>query len=295
MNPFFEAYQFGVKNIVSPEAHSKLLCEVGKLALSDDSCSDRGCFHKRLLVNKKVGTRFLARCHKCESCHSIKYWHWVGRLQCEQKDHQVSSVLTLTYSDSHLWSNDISQLYSDVQKFFKILRKAGYKFRYFVAGEYGGKLGRPHFHVILFGIGAERRYHRLPDQHFIKRSWHRGHVLHDQLTGRGVGYVAKYVQKKQSTHSIYRMSQSLGLPYIKQVLKRFVKRYPSAVLNYSKFRIGKISFPLYGSFSQNFRKYLLEIGGLFSELSPFALEIQSVRDFTRGYQFRKCLIPNVQT
>ena len=60
-------------------------------------------------------------------------------------------MLNLTYDDAHLPEH--GQLWKDeLQRFFKRLRKGGYKFRYVASGEYGEKTRRPHFHIALFGM-----------------------------------------------------------------------------------------------------------------------------------------------
>ena len=65
--------------------------------------------------------------------------------------HKVSCMLNLTYSDAFLPEH--GQLYKDdLQRFFKRLRKAGFKFRYVASGEYGDQSRRPHFHIALFGV-----------------------------------------------------------------------------------------------------------------------------------------------
>ena len=65
--------------------------------------------------------------------------------------HKVSCMLNLTYNDD--WIPEHGQLVKDdLQRFFKRMRKAGFKFRYVASGEYGDKTRRPHFHIALFGL-----------------------------------------------------------------------------------------------------------------------------------------------
>lgn len=70
----------------------------------------------------------------------------------EQKLHERSCFITLTYNKEHVPS-DGSLRYRDCQLFLKRLRSRIYpvKVRYFLVGEYGEK-GRPHYHALLFGI-----------------------------------------------------------------------------------------------------------------------------------------------
>lgn len=92
----------------------------------------------------------------------------------------------------------------DCQLFFKRLRKiqASQSFsnlsqrtiKYYLAGEYGGKGGRPHYHIILFNA----------DTRFIERAWKLG-AIHYGDSARGVteasiGYCLKYISKKTFVH-----------------------------------------------------------------------------------------------
>ncbi|WGL31493.1 replication initiator protein [Dipodfec virus UOA04_Rod_1143] len=94
-------------------------------------------------------------CGHCRACSYNKQADWATRLSFEAKSYPKQSVLFLglSYNDEHLPENQ--SLYKrDVQLFFKRLRKfiAPRKCRFFMAGEYGEKHNRPHYHVILFGV-----------------------------------------------------------------------------------------------------------------------------------------------
>ena len=59
--------------------------------------------------------------------------------------------VTLTYKGDVPGS--VTLLTADVQKFVRSLRKAGHKVRYMIAGEYGERKGRAHWHAVLFFKG----------------------------------------------------------------------------------------------------------------------------------------------
>lgn len=113
----------------------------------------------------------------------------------ENKFHDRSAFVTLTYNDEHLPSG-ASLVKADAQNFFKRLRKFR-KVRFFLAGEYGEVGRRPHYHAIIFGVND------LPeDIHVLEKAW--------SLDGKAIGfvdvkkveyascaYVARYVVKKQ--------------------------------------------------------------------------------------------------
>lgn len=73
-----------------------------------------------------------------------------------------------------------------------------------MAGEYGGKLGRPHFHAILFGIGfadriplkKNRQGQILYTSEELTSIWGQGHVSIGDVSFQSAAYVARYVMKK---------------------------------------------------------------------------------------------------
>lgn len=97
-----------------------------------------------------------------------------------------SSFVTLTYADAHLtFRSGVSQLVkSDLQKWFKRVRKAGYKFRYYAVGEYGSHTYRPHYHILVFGHVPEK---------VIRKSWQKGLVHIGKVSSASVMYCLKYV------------------------------------------------------------------------------------------------------
>lgn len=113
-------------------------------------------------------------------------------------------MLNLTYDDAYLPEH--GQLWKDdLQRFFKRLRKAGFKFKYVASGEYGEQTRRPHFHIALFGvdfdsdrvlfgraIGGDRTY----ISKSVTESWHKGNHLIGTLNFESAAYIARYIMKK---------------------------------------------------------------------------------------------------
>lgn len=95
----------------------------------------------------------LVPCGRCAFCTATLRSDWAVRLHYEAKKHVGSKFVTLTYNNENLkWAHNNQQLdKEDLQNFFKRLRKAGHKARYFAVGEYGSQTFRPHYHIILFG------------------------------------------------------------------------------------------------------------------------------------------------
>lgn len=107
--------------------------------------------------------------------------------------------VTLTYRDSpqrvvdrahrSLWNRH-------AQRFVRAIRKRGHEVRYLIAGEYGSRRGRAHWHCLLFGMG--RRPSWLKSQRFAQiAEWSHGHVdVKTVLTESRVRYVVKYLLKQ---------------------------------------------------------------------------------------------------
>lgn len=107
------------------------------------------CLKPKYLVNREM----VVPCGACPFCAATKRSDWALRLLYESKKYIGSKFVTLTYADHNLrYLDGNPQLVkSDLQKWFKRVRKAGNKLRYFAVGEYGSKTYRPHYHIILFG------------------------------------------------------------------------------------------------------------------------------------------------
>lgn len=118
--------------------------------------------------------------------------------------HKVSCMLNLTYNDA--WLPEHGQLFKeDLQRFFKRLRKSGFKFRYVASGEYGDQTKRPHFHIALFGVDFSddrRAFGRAVGGDFtftsdsVLKAWPYGNHLIGALNFESAAYIARYILKK---------------------------------------------------------------------------------------------------
>lgn len=155
-------------------------------------------------------------CGQCLPCRINRRRVWTLRLMLENFYHEKSSFVTLTYRDDDLPFALCSGLpvveKRDCQLWLKRLRKRFYgtEIRYYLAGEYGTRNKRPHYHAILYGISPEQ----LDPQFFLyggksggekgleKRStplsqtWPFGMVHVGEVTRESIQYVAGYVTKK---------------------------------------------------------------------------------------------------
>ncbi len=142
-------------------------------------------------------------CGRCIGCKLDRSLSWAIRCVEEAQLKDQNCFITLTYSDQRLpWDGSLVKLH--FQKFIKSLRKR-YKItiRYYMCGEYGAKLSRPHYHACLFGID-------FPDKEIWKETegiltytsqtleelWGRGFCTLGELNFETAAYTARYIAKK---------------------------------------------------------------------------------------------------
>lgn len=172
------------------------------------------------VTDKKNSKKVLVPCGSCPNCLARKASAWSFRLMQQEKISKSAWFLTLTYATDHLpiTSNGYATINKrDLQLFFKRLRKshvgsAASEIKYYAVGEYGGKLKRPHYHVILFNARLDK----------ISPSWGLGHCHYGKVEGASVGYTLKYISKPQKNFAINDdrerpfslMSKGIGESYI---------------------------------------------------------------------------------
>lgn len=109
--------------------------------------------------------------------------------------HDRNSFLTLTYEQDREGLD-----LDDLQRFFKRLRFSGVSMRYYACGEYGSRLGRPHFHVCMFGHDFSDDREPWKEGLWIspelERLWSHGYCVIGDLSFESAAYVARYVTKK---------------------------------------------------------------------------------------------------
>lgn len=145
-------------------------------------------------------------CGRCIGCKLERSRQWAVRLIHENSYHDQSAFVTLTYSDGHL-PRDGSLNVKHFQDFMKRFRKEVYplKIRFFHAGEYGDKRGRPHYHAIIFGFDflTDRYDEEVSDRgdktwssRVLDRLWPFGLNRVGSVTFESCAYVARYITKK---------------------------------------------------------------------------------------------------
>nr|QJB21099.1 MAG: replication initiator protein [Microvirus sp.] len=144
-------------------------------------------------------------CGQCIGCRLERSRQWAVRCIHEAKLSSANCFITLTYSSEFLPS-DGSVSVETCQLFLKRLRKAvaPLKIRFFNAGEYGTKLSRPHYHMLIFGYDFPDRkpwsqvhgniYYRSA---LLEKLWPYGYSMIGNVSFESAAYVARYIMKKQ--------------------------------------------------------------------------------------------------
>nr|QJB21664.1 MAG: replication initiator protein [Microvirus sp.] len=143
-------------------------------------------------------------CGKCLACRQKIRKEWSLRMYHELSQHEDSVFLTLTYDDEHLPEND-SLVKDHIVLFMKKLRRyldaEDRKIKYFAVGEYGDKKERPHYHLIVFGLGLKEE-----DRLKVVKAWKHCDWDNEAIRKKSFGtvepasidYVAQYINKKFS-------------------------------------------------------------------------------------------------
>lgn len=147
-------------------------------------------------------------CGKCVGCKKEYARQWAVRCVHEASLHEKNCFITLTIDNSHLTPN-LSLDKSDFQNFMKRLRKEyprrkyG-KISYYMCGEYGEKLSRPHYHACLFNFDFPDKVqvenspsgHKQYTSEILNKIWKLGLCKIGDVTPESAAYVAGYVNKK---------------------------------------------------------------------------------------------------
>lgn len=183
------------------------------------------------MINQCISPVFVKTAHTelscgvCPPCRARRRATWTMRMSHELSTSKIGLFVTLTYDSAHLPPKGLSK--RDLQLYFKRLRRFmgligdTRRIRYFACGEYGDKLGRPHYHIIFFGLPYSYKL----ALYFLwsKCSIHayKCDLIMPNDT-RSLAYVAGYVAKKIGKHYDSRqsivpefqlVSKGLGLDY----------------------------------------------------------------------------------
>ena len=159
-----------------------------------------GDTRKQAQLNLKYPSGLEVPCGKCLACRISKVREWSVRMTHELEFHEKSVFITLTYKDQYLPEN-ASIKKRDLQLFFKRLRKAlgKRKIRYFACGEYGDETERPHYHIILYGMGLQNDDKKIIMDCWPYTDWSVRSIVQKafgMVEPLSIQYVAKYIHKQ---------------------------------------------------------------------------------------------------
>lgn len=184
---------------------------------------------------KHFGHGVGAPCRKCWQCVENRKNDLLGRCIAESQHCVGASVITLTYGNSPN-INGAEQIYEaqnltydDVQRYLKRVRRADYPLRYMLAGEYGAKKGRAHWHIIAFWQERipDRPLREMADDPYWTPFAYGGGTFWDEFSPESASYVCKYLSKADPVtgeSSLQKMSTNppLGARYFGELADRYV-------------------------------------------------------------------------
>lgn len=156
-----------------------------------------------LRLNRHRETGLTVPCGICLECREKHRRAWAVRCVHEASLHEENCFGTLTYGPGQVPRHG-SLDRSAFPKFIRELRRRikPKKVRYFQAGEYGDRNGRPHYHFLLFGHDFDRSVALRKEPFPLYRSreleelWTLGMSSVGDVSMASAAYVAGYVLKK---------------------------------------------------------------------------------------------------
>ena len=147
------------------------------------------CLNPFVLDLRGEDMSIIVPCGQCSECRKIRANMWAIRMMHEIKYHDSNIFVTLTYNDESM-ADGAQLVQKDLTDYIKRVRKAiePRKIKYYACGEYGEKYGRPHYHLIFFGVGFD-------DADVVRSKWTYGFVKIGTVTEKSCRYVAKYINK----------------------------------------------------------------------------------------------------
>jgi len=141
-------------------------------------------------------------CGQCVGCRIERSKVWAIRCVHEASMHENNSFITLTYEEEPYGGTLVRHHFVD---FMKRLRRelSPLRIRFFMCGEYGKKLSRPHYHALIFGYDFPDKFFWQRTNGFVihrsaqlERLWEYGFSTIGDVTFETAAYCARYVMKK---------------------------------------------------------------------------------------------------
>lgn len=158
------------------------------------------------LKRHDIQKQLLLPCGQCVGCRLERSRQWAARCMHHAQMHDKNAFITLTYNDENLQTQSLC--HRDYQLFIKRLRKnTKAEISYYMAGEYGTKNRRPHFHACIFGYDfPDKKYWKTTDTNSrlytsdqLNELWqHQGFTSIGDVTLESAGYIARYILSKKT-------------------------------------------------------------------------------------------------
>lgn len=158
------------------------------------------------------GKRIIVPCGRCPECKKKWRTQLAQRVRYEISKYSYNELCFVTLTVNNDMIDEVfpngSLDHAYFQKFIKRLRRRldyhqGKRIKYLVAGEYGEKEGRPHFHMILFGWkptdmkyrGKSKKGYKAYKSEFLESVWGAGFVDVGDVDEHTAPYMVKYITK----------------------------------------------------------------------------------------------------
>lgn len=155
------------------------------------------CDYPFYKYSSRYGRDVPVPCGRCPNCKLRRINGWVFRLMQEERRSIAAHFVTFTYDTQFvpISANGFMTLRkSDFQDFMKRLRKlCDTTIKYYVAGEYGSKNKRPHFHAIIFNVSDDDLYYKAWSLGGVQL----GGIQIGTVTTDSISYTAKYIDKQE--------------------------------------------------------------------------------------------------
>jgi len=192
-------------------------------------------------------------CGQCLGCRLERSRQWAVRCMHEAALHQDNAFVTLTYSPENLpfrGQLDYPEFQQFMRRFRKAVKKTQPKLRFYMAGEYGSRDQRPHYHALIFGYDfPDKEYFKKTDageniytSKLLSRLWPLGHASTGAVTFESAAYVARYCVTKVTgkaaeahyrrfdEHGEYQLTPEFNHMSLKPGIGQgFVKKYQSDI------------------------------------------------------------------
>lgn len=166
--------------------------------------------HFKNLIDHKTGKKingFYVQypCRWCINCRIDKLNYWKDRLNYEHLKKVSSAFVTFTYDNINIPHPEAggSLLRYDFESLINNLRNRTRRIKnqwagtlnrkdwtYYGVGEYGDQFGRPHYHILFFGLDFWQA------KQMFKETWPYGIIDSLPILDGGIGYVLDYINKQ---------------------------------------------------------------------------------------------------